>query len=312
MVWGHIPGTAVLASIPLLQILSKLPSYFLYHDISDAKESPLFKLGWDYARKKPSYRQFCQAMSDRFLRMPVEKRFRDTTVGSVRLALALLRPYIHKHVSEDFATSTTHVAELAYVIAQWPGRWWVREHPEIHDLVRCVVHMIGEEMREARRVQALADATRMQDIVGGLEQLAHAYEARSRPGQLLTDIHISPLTSPSRTLPPSPSASEPNRHKFRLGSTDIVTSDMTVSEGVQTDEEAKSVSEDAETEVAAPADDESAAAMAKVSTYIPSREPHSIMVGRTASCFLTGLLVGSFIALCILAPDRRQLARHLT
>lgn len=122
-------------------------------------------------------------MSDRFLRMPVDKRLRDTTAGSVRLAMCLLRPYVHKHISDDFTAATTHVCELAYVIACWPSQWWAREHSEIRDLVRCVVHIVGEEMREARRVQALTDATRMQEIVGGLEQLAHVYESRSRMHQ---------------------------------------------------------------------------------------------------------------------------------
>ena len=312
--WGHIPGTAVLSSIPLLQILSKLPSYFLYHDIADAKESPLFKLGWDYTHKKPSYRQFCQAMSDRFLRMPVEKRLRDTTVGSIRLALALLRPYFHKRVSEDFASATAQVSDLAYVIAQWPGQWWAREHPEIRDLVRCIVHMIGEEMREARRVQALADATRMQEIVGGLEQLAQVYEARSRSGRLLANIHLSPLPSPSPTLPPSPSTSEP-RHKFRIGSVDLVTDDMTVSEAIQTEEEDEGLSKEP-TEVAITAEvvQPVAATDAKVSTNISSffgARFSADLVAQTASCFFTGLLVGSFVALCVLAPDRRQLA-HFT
>ncbi|KAF7790648.1 hypothetical protein EIP86_001604 [Pleurotus ostreatoroseus] len=312
LVWGHIPGSAVLASIPLLQILNKLPSYFLYHDVSEAKDSPLFKLGWDYTRKKPSYRQFCQAMTDRFMAMSVERRLRDTTVGSVRLALAFLRPFFHRVVSEDFSKSSTHVSELAYVIAQWPGQWWTREHPEIQELVRCIVHMIGEEMREARRVQALADATRMQEIVGGLEQLVQAYEAQSRPRRMLANIHLSPLPSPSPTLPPSPSTTEP-KHAYRIGSVDIITSDMTDSKEVQTDpveEEDKSteITED----ISEMVEELNASALAPKKR---STSPKPFMfesVARTASCFLTGLLVGSFVALCVLSPDRRQLARHIS
>lgn len=298
LVWGHIPGSAVLASVPLLQILSKLPSYFLYHDIADAKESPLFKLGWDFRRKRPSYRQFCQAMSDRFMQMSMDKRLRDTTAGSVRLALALLRPHIHKHVSDDFAAATKIVCDLAYVISQWPGQWWAREHPEIRELVRCVVHIVGEEMREARRMQALEDANRMQDIVGGLEQLAQAYQARARPQKLFED---SPQPSPSPTLPPSPS---PCEHKhLRFGSIDLITDDMVPI--------AELAPLEADVEVEPRVDD-----AAKVSSIpnISAVAPTTIYEGvaRTASCFLTGLLVGSFIALCVLAPDRRQLAHHLT
>ena len=313
LVWGHIPGTAVLASIPLLQVLSKLPSYFLYHDIADAKESPLFKLGWDYTQKRPSYRQFCQAMSDRFLRMPVERRLRDTTVGSVRLALALLRPYFHKYISDDFVTSTSHVSELAYVIAQWPGQWWTREHPEIRDIVRCIVHMVGEEMREARRVQALADATRMQEIVGGLEQLAQAYEARSRHGRLQAGIQLSPLPSPSSTLPPSPSTSEP-KEKFRIGSIDLITSDMTETKATQTEAEG---TDTADVDESTEGEEQQLVVLPdtvhpKISRTIPATQFSFEIAARTASCFFTGLLVGSFVTLCVLSPDRRQLAHHFT
>ncbi|KAJ3545363.1 hypothetical protein NM688_g5631 [Phlebia brevispora] len=311
LVCGYIPGSAVLASIPLLHILNRLPSYFLYHDISEAKDSPLFKLGWDYTRKKPSYRQFCQTMTDRFMAMPVERRLRDTTVGSVRLALAFLRPYIHKRISEDFSGATTRVSELAYVIAQWPGQWWTREHPEIQDLCRCIVHMVGEEMREARRVQALADATRMQEIVGGLEQLAHAYESRSRPARMLANIHLSPQPSPSPTLPPSPSSSEP-KHAYRIGSVDIITDDMTVSKAIQTEGVGENVVHFGADDIAEMVEELDVSTSKGVT--VPSWSTQHVMetAARTASCFLTGLLVGSFLALCVLSPDRRQLAHHLT
>ena len=307
LVWGHIPGTAVLASVPLLQILAKLPSYFLYHDIADAKDSPLFKLGWEYTHKKPSYRQFCQTMTDRFMQMPIDRRLRDTTAGSVRLALAFLRPYFHQHISDNFTTATQNVFDLSYVIAQWPGQWWAREHPEIRDLVRCIVHMIGEEMREARRVQALADATKMQDIVGGLEQLAQNYDARSRPRKLLANIQLSPLPSPSPTLPPSPATSDHKRH-LRLGSIDIITDDMIKSEATQTEEWSAELSQREEPQI-------SPRASGKLSSPTSRTLSNSAVFdvfARTTSCFLTGLLVGSFVALCVLAPDRRAIARHLT
>lgn len=310
LVWGHIPGSAVLASVPLLQILGKLPSYFLYHDIADAKDSPLFKLGWDYTKKKPSYRQFCQAITDRFMQMPVDRRLRDTSAGSVRLALALLRPHFHEHISDDFTTATHLVFELSYVIAQWPGQWWAREHPEIRDLVRCIVHMIGEEMREARRVQAVADATKMQDIVGGLEQLAHAYEARGRPLTLPENVDFSPLPSPSPTLPPSPTMSDHKRH-FRLGSIDLITDDMRESKSAQTDLEL------GEEELEVPQGRMESSPKATPITYPPfvrATPTHRALdaFARTTSCFLSGLLVGSFVALCVLAPDRRPMLHHLT
>ncbi|KAI0787002.1 hypothetical protein C8Q75DRAFT_734511 [Abortiporus biennis] len=314
LVWGYIPTSAVVASVPLLQILSRLPTYFLNPDTSDAKDTPLLgRLAWDYTKKKPSYRQFCQAMSDRFLRMPVEKRLRDTTAGSVRLAICLLRPFIHKHVSDDFTTATSHVCDLALAIACWPGQWWEREHPEIKDLIRCLVHIVGEEMREAKRVQALADATRMQEIVGGLEQLAQAYEARSR---CMKGIMASPASADSTTIPPSPS----DDVSESWSTTSTTTLSAMESKGIQTEP-----MEEKESKPSAPA--------VKVERMIshhthhrhpPSKdkefyedetnEPSSTLesVARTASCFITCFFIGSFITLCVFSSHRRELANHLT
>ena len=282
-----MPNSAVLASVPLLQILKRLPSYFLGHDISDTKGSPMFNLAWDYTRKKSSYRQFCQAVSDRFLQMPIEKRLRDTVAGSVRLALALLRPHFHEHICDDFTVATTYVCELACVIAQFPGQWWSREHPEIRELIRCIVHMVGEEMREARRKQALADATRMQEMVCSLKELvAKAREARPRPGKIVANITFSPDPSPSPTLPPSPTVTR--KKALRLSSLDIITDDMTADQSVPQP-----------SPVEQPDNSEIPVQECKSSTYVPSYPSTTNRaleaVARSASCFLTGLLVGSFI-----------------
>ncbi|KAI0083781.1 hypothetical protein BDY19DRAFT_987807 [Irpex rosettiformis] len=310
LVWGHIPGTAILASIPLLQILNRLPSYFLCHNINDAKDSPLFRLGWDFAQKKPNYRQFCQVISERFLQMPVEKRLRDTTAGSVRLAIALLRPYFHKHISDDFTAATLHVYNLSYVIAQWPGQWWSREHLEIRDLIRHIVHLVGEEMREAKRVQALADATRMEKVVGGLQQFAQSYDTRSRPRKHTPALPLSPAPSPSPTLPPSPTTQD---HKLRLTAVDIIVDDMTDTEEstIAESDAMEKVEEDVEKIVA---EEMKYPALANIAPFPPPASSGRTFekVARTTSCLITGFLVGSFIALCVLAPDRRQLAHHIT
>ncbi|THH30499.1 hypothetical protein EUX98_g3705 [Antrodiella citrinella] len=318
LVWGHIPTEAVISSIPLLQILSKLPTYFLYPEISNTKDSPLSRISWDYTRKKPSFRQFCQSMSDRFLRMPVDKRLRDTTAGSVRLALCLLRPYVHKHISDDFTTATTHVCELAFVIACWPSQWWAREHTEIRDLVRCVVHIVGEEMREARRVQALADATRMQEIVGGLEQLAHAYEARARFRDKALQM-LPPSTEDSADSESSSGSSTAEPHEDAWDTTSTSTLATMEAKGIQTDptdeEEPK-----AESSLTTPT--QSPTPVPKAGQSLPATYPDEVpeiyvpttleTVVRTASCFLTAFCIGSIITLCILSPHRRELAHHLT
>ncbi|TCD63652.1 hypothetical protein EIP91_005132 [Steccherinum ochraceum] len=315
LVWGHVPTEAVLASVPLLSILSRLPTYFLYPEVPDAKDTPLSRISWDYTQKKPSFRQFCQSMSDRFLRMPVDKRLRDTTAGSVRLAVCLLRPYLHKHISEDFTNATTHVCELAYVIACWPSQWWAREHSEIRDLVRCVVHIVGEEMREARRVQALADATRMQEIVGGLEQLAHAYERRSRLHHKA--LEMLPHEDDVESLSEGSSTAEPHDDAWDTTSTSTLAT-MEV-KGIQTDP----VDEDdrepkAESSAVTP---KAEAAPFTMDPVIPASYPDDLLdfyvpttlenVVRTASRFLTAFCIGSIITLCVLSPHRRELV-HLT
>jgi hypothetical protein len=246
--------------------------------------------------------------------MPVEKRLRDTTAGSIRLAIALLRPHFHKHISDDFTLATTHVFNLSCVIAQWPGQWWSREHPEIRELIRCIVHMIGEEMREAKRTQALADATRLEKIVGSLQQYVQNYEAQNRSRKLVAHLPLSLAPSPSPTLPPSPS---PSDHKFRLGPVDIITDD-TMDEDVIDEPEvikAPEVSKEVKSAAANIVIEElkyPAFTIPSPSPFATSESRRFELVMRTTSCFLTGLLVGSFIALCVLAPDRRQLAHHLT
>ncbi|EPQ50847.1 hypothetical protein GLOTRDRAFT_112617, partial [Gloeophyllum trabeum ATCC 11539] len=94
LVYGYIPGSAVLSSIPLVSILDSLPSYFLrpVPDTSLNKDiSALSRLTWEYTQKKSTYRHFCKQMSENFLRMNPECRLRDTTAGSIRLAVRLLR-----------------------------------------------------------------------------------------------------------------------------------------------------------------------------------------------------------------------------
>lgn len=333
--WGYIPGSAVLASIPIRQIVSRLPSYFLASESLDPKESPFGRLGWDYTSKKPNYRQFCQTMSDRFLRNPIDRRLRDTTAGSVRLAICLLRPYIHKHVSEDFTTATALVSELAYVIACWPGQWWAREHPEIKDLVKCIVHVVGEEIKESKRVQTSTDASRMQEIVGGLEQLAQAYERRTKERMIPPPIFTPTSASPTSSFPGSPTV-----RSETWGESSMITLNALVSKSIQTDLPTPASSEPsspvstsstlstpiAEPNPPTPTEEkpEITSPVAKVAPTLPlleeapieieshERSVFSEVLARTASCFMTGFFIGSFITLCVFSTHRRELAHHLT
>ncbi|KAI0049481.1 hypothetical protein FA95DRAFT_854843 [Auriscalpium vulgare] len=183
LVYGYVPGTAVLASIPILSIIPKLPSYFLNPIPDDQKPTLFNSLTWDVTQQRPGFQQFCQQMSEQFLRESAEVRLRDTTASAVRLAMCLLRPWFQKHSMKDFQGSVHRVSELAYIIARWPGQWWVREHTEIWDLIQSMVHVIGEEVRDAQRVHALTEVTRLQDVVSELQLLTDEYvSGHSRSG----------------------------------------------------------------------------------------------------------------------------------
>ncbi|KAI0643790.1 hypothetical protein C8Q79DRAFT_1002375 [Trametes meyenii] len=349
LIYGYIPGTAVLSSVPLVQILAKLPSYMLNPEPSVLKDTPISRVAWDYERKKYSYKLFCQEMSDRFLRMPVERRMRDTSAGAVRLAIGLLRPWFHRLATDDFTTATATACELALGVARWPGLWWVREHPELRDLVRCLVHIVGEEAREARRTQALADATRMQDIVGGLEHFARSYHHVRSSAHL--GLSTPPVSSTASVMDedemkadrdPVFGAPSPNgKAKARLveiaapptppPAVDRVRPEPEVA--VPVPEAVKPSKEDTKPEgiVVKPAEANGAKAEAApkpssssakdadtpapasgsfVTRWIASID--SEYCARTASALLTGFFVGAFVTLCVVGQHRREISNHFS
>ena len=275
---GSIPGTAVFASIPIMSIIDKLPSYLLQSDASDCKGIiPFDRLAWDYTERKPSYRQFCQDMSTNFLRMPTELRLRDTTSGSIRLAVALLRPWFHKVVREDFGLATSTLRELAFVIAQWPGQWWVRDHVEVWELIPLMVQTIGEEVREKQQHEAGEEVKALQSVVDDLEQLVRQYEIQiaSKRGErkgLWSSKTLNTFTFPKRIA-----------HK--RSDTDTTLVDLP----------------DAKVLELIPED---------TVKPTPSPRPHSM--AETVSCVCTGLLFGAFITLCIINSQRRTLIMNLT
>ncbi|KAI0943496.1 hypothetical protein AcW1_002647 [Taiwanofungus camphoratus] len=336
LVWGYVPGTAVLASVPLMQVLSKLPSYFLCPDPSALKDTPMGRLGWDYLKKKPSYRQFCQDTSDRFLRMNVDRRLRDTTAGSARLALSLLRPWFHKLAADDFVSATVAVSELALVIARWPGLWWVREHPEVRELIRCIVHIVGEEVREARRTQAAADAGRMQDIVGGLEQLvqtrqqAFRYLPSAPPTPAETDVaeetpvlpksptpsvlSVRPAAESAPAPAPEPLSAPASEPEMELEATPEPASEPEPEPELEPEPKSQAAEEsrfEPESDSAKPS---TSTAMDPVLPPDLNPHPESAMESslRTTFCMLSGIFFGAFVTMCALAPDNRELANFLT
>ncbi|PFH51182.1 hypothetical protein AMATHDRAFT_89519, partial [Amanita thiersii Skay4041] len=157
LVHGAIPGTAVLASVPLVDLLQKLPSYLLKADHDSS--NPLKPLSWDYTEQKPNFRLFCRDMSANFLRLSDEERLQNATTGSVELALAFLHSWFHEIVTCDMNLATTKLCLLALAIAQWPGQWWALGHPEITDLVTAMAFAIAEKLHEER---AAGEVTRLQ------------------------------------------------------------------------------------------------------------------------------------------------------
>ena len=173
-----IPRPAVLASIPIIQILHKMPSYFLRKDIQILEGNPLDQAAWDY-RHKLSYRRFCQQASKLFFSRPAEVRLRDCTVGSVRLALSFLRPFFHRVVQEDFDIAMSYLRIFALTISQWPSQTWVNDHPEIHQVVESMVLALAEELREKYRHQQQEEVSRLQIIIDGLQYAIKAQDLRT-------------------------------------------------------------------------------------------------------------------------------------
>jgi len=104
------------------------------------------------------------------------------------------------------------VCELAYVIAQWPGQWWARDHREMWDIIRTMVHVLGEEVREKHRGQVFAEVKRLEDIVINLEQVVRSYEIKT-PGlspsrQVDEEMGVPPM--PTIPVPQSSPSGRPH------------------------------------------------------------------------------------------------------
>ena len=181
-----IPRPAVLASIPIFQILHKMPSYFLRKDVQMLDGNPLDQVAWDYAKHKTSYRRFCQHMSKLFFSRSAEVQLRDCTAGAVRLALSFLRPFFHSVVQEDFDVAISYLRTFALTISQWPSQSWANDHPEVHKVIESMVLALGEELREKYLHQKQEEISRLQVIIDGLQ-----YSARTQDSQtVLNNVEV--------------------------------------------------------------------------------------------------------------------------
>ncbi|KAF8152999.1 hypothetical protein B0H34DRAFT_800262 [Crassisporium funariophilum] len=185
LVYGMVPRPAVLASIPLLHILRKMPSYFLHKDQQIISGNPLDQAAWDYSDRKSNFRSFCQDMSTLFFSRPVEVRLRDSTGGAVRLALSFLRPFIHRLVQDDFNLAISYLRTLAISISHWPSQIWIRDHPEVQHIIDSMVLAVAEELRERYRQEQQEEISRLHIVIDGLEHTIRTKNAV--PSQYLID-----------------------------------------------------------------------------------------------------------------------------
>lgn len=186
LVYAMIPRPAVLASIPILQILRKMPSFFLSKDIQTIDGNPLDQVAWDYARRQVSYRRFCQHVSKSFFSRPAEIRLRDCTAGAVRLALSFLRPFFHRAVQEDLDVGISYLHTFALIISQWPSQSWVNKHPEVRQVVHYMVLALGEELREKYHHQQQEEISHLQVIIDGLQYAMKTHDSQT----ILSNVEI--------------------------------------------------------------------------------------------------------------------------
>ncbi|KAH7915891.1 hypothetical protein BJ138DRAFT_1176169 [Hygrophoropsis aurantiaca] len=315
LVHGSIPSSAVLASVPLLSIVDKLPSYFLSQVSEKEGMSPFEHLSWDTMDRKPSFRQFCQDMSDQFLHLSTEHRLRDATGSSVRLAMAFMRPWFHSVVSEDFTTATDKVCDLAFIIAQWPAQWWSRDHVEMWDVIRSLVQAVGEEVQEKNRGDSVKEVRRLQGVVMELERVLTDYEA----------TEVGSVCDPSDeeyTKAGSEMVSPPEKIEIAIQTDTPPVSPIQVVSDVQClvpVEQTPSTS--AAPETPSSADSSKSTTLILSPTFIiqqpePAQPDHKSerrasrrqrSLAEKASCIITGVFVGAFIALCVVNSQKRTL-----
>ncbi|KAJ7613655.1 hypothetical protein DFH06DRAFT_1307865 [Mycena polygramma] len=338
LVYGGIPQTAVLTSIPILHIVDKLPSYCLG---PIAPQTPIERL--KYLTQKPSFRTFCEAQSSNFLRAAPDARFLDSTAGAVRLALAFLGAWFHwmlhfnpprPNDSNIFCdAAVAKVGELARAIARWPAP--TETHMMWDAVIREIALLIGEEVKTHRRIAgeiARPASPAVSEIPSTPASDAHEDCAGDVSSPVLVDIRHYPPTPPP--TPPPTLAVMKRAHRvlpFALTphSDDV---DVDVDSGQGTEKSPGTFHVTPEVvhipaspppspvstaiELPAPAETEVAPDIVVVpptpatpdipltATHVPSRS-------ETASCLLTGFLFGALI-MVVLSQRRPAFYLHAT
>lgn len=172
-IYGSVPPSAVLSSIPLHALAGALPTYYFHDYLLDntCHRTRLQQLAADHAHHQSTYHQFCQDISGRFARMTTEEKLCESTTGAVHLALGFLRPWVSTCAMEgDHDHASAVINDLACSIAQWPAKHWVStEHPEVFDMVDSISHLVGLEIRRKHERESMDELSQLQDVITGLQ-----------------------------------------------------------------------------------------------------------------------------------------------
>ncbi|KAJ7210910.1 hypothetical protein GGX14DRAFT_520385 [Mycena pura] len=329
LVYGRIPQSAILASIPLLTLLDALPSYCLRQPpLATAPPAAIDRVSWSYPRGKPSFHVFCTAQAALFRRAPPDARFDDATAGAVRLARAFLGGWVHwmqqlppPPGSEGECdarlfcdAAATKVAELACAIARWPAAGETHELWE--RIVREIARLVAEEGQAHQRVGA------SEGLDHGTNPPVDSHlHGPNKTDDECADVWILDPRTCLPTPPPTPPPSLVTRDStatagLRVPALSPLQSFIVVeaSSGKHTDPlevpESKLPAPTGElAEKQLPKDETSSPALTAADVaheILPSSRPplqfHS--VGETASCLLTGFLFGALI-IVVLSSQRR-------
>jgi hypothetical protein len=179
-IYGSVPKSAVLTSIPLRLLAGALPTYYFLSNIAPDSSSDLRLEGLmkDHAHHQATYSQFCRDISSRFQHMSDQEKLCESTTGAVHLALGFLRPWFAKVVIKDHDFASAVVNDLASAITQWPAKYWVTERPEIFDMIESISHLIGLEARREYRDGTMKELVHLQGVISGLEQDVGEYVRR--------------------------------------------------------------------------------------------------------------------------------------
>ncbi|KAJ6537428.1 hypothetical protein DFH09DRAFT_1369165 [Mycena vulgaris] len=283
LVYGAIPQHCVLASLPLLRVLDNLPVLLSAAMAIIGTPAP-------HPHQSPS-----------FARASPEARFRDTTAGTVQLALTFLGTWMHwmlqlrpppenEHEPNLFRdAAATKVSELARTIAMWPAAG------ETIDMWDIVVHEIS---------RLVAQEVNLHRPIPGAEN--PSAPVSNQKFDILPDVAIvldprNYLPTPPLTPPPAfthlPADNPPHTPALSPLIEPAFPSDVFPGLGSATSSP-KATDDVAEIPDIPP-------------QVVPELDvAHTHSRGETASCLLTGFFFGALIVLVV--SQRRPTLMHLS